>query len=122
MDENKVQEIIEKFNLKNDLTENKNIWVGHAKIGYRNRLNLEEAKRFLADFFQEYIKENEPTPEPLRGMIKKWEDFHPYQKVRELDQPMFISKKEKRIVVAVIWPWQIKEGIASLMLYVGELE
>ena len=51
MDKIKIVELISKFNLKNDLTKNINIWVGHAKIGYRNRPNIEEAKRFLLDIF-----------------------------------------------------------------------
>lgn len=121
MDKEKIKELIEKFNLKNDLTANKDIWVGHAKIGYRNHLKMNEAKRFLMDVFEEYIEEGKPTPEYLEGIMKQWEDFHPYQKVRELDQPMFLSKEGSSIFVAVIWPWQIKEGVASLMLYQGNL-
>lgn len=122
MDKTKIKELIEKFNLKNDLTPNKNIWVGHAKIGYRNRLTIEEAKNFLSDMFQTHIKEGEPTPKELIEILEQWEDYHPYQKVREIDQPMFISQKENIIFVAVIWPWQIKEGVASLMIYQGEID
>ena len=116
-----IQELIEKFNLKNDLTDNKGIWVGHAKIGYRNRPNIEQAKEYLKEIFPEYIEENQPTPEYLVEIMKKWENSHPYQKVRELDQPMFVLKEDNQIYVAVIWPWQIREGVASLMLYVGEM-
>ena len=121
MDETKIQELINKFNLKNDLTKNLNIWIGHAKIGYRNRPNIEEVKKLLLDIFDDYIKEGEHTPESLKETLKQWEDFHPYQKVREIDQPMFISKDQNTIFVAVIWPWQIKEGVASLMLYKGKI-
>lgn len=121
MDETRIQALIDKFSLKNDLTKNPNIWVGHAKIGYRNRPNIEEVKRLLLEIFDDYIEEGEPTPEDLIEIIKQWEYFHPYQKVREIDQPMFISKSPNTIFVAIIWPWQIKEGVASLMLYKGEL-
>lgn len=119
MDPEKKKELIEKFNLKNDLTKNVNIWVGHAKIGYRNRLSLQEAKEILEDYFDQSIKEGESTPEEIQKIMNQWENFHPYQKVRELDQPMFISKKDDKVIVAVIWPWQIKEGVASLMIYEG---
>jgi len=121
MDNTKIQEIIDKFNLKNDLTKNPNIWIGHAKIGYRNRPNIEEVKKLLLDIFDFYIEEGEPTPEYIKKIMGQWEDFHPYQKVREIDQPMFISKNQNTIFIAVIWPWQIKENVASLMLYKGKI-
>ena len=60
------------------------------------------------------------TPEELEKTLAQWENFHPYQKVREIDQPMFISRDGNNITTAVIWPWQIKEGVASLMLYEGK--
>jgi hypothetical protein len=119
--ENKVKELIEKFNLKNDLTKNPNIWIGHAKIGYRNRPKIDEVKRMLLEVFEDFIEEGEPTPEHLIEILKQWEDYHPYQKVREIDQPMFVSKTSNAIYIVVIWPWQIKEGVASMMLYKGEL-
>jgi hypothetical protein len=121
MDKVRIQELIDKFNLKNDLTKNPNIWTGHAKIGYRNRPKIDEVKRLLLDIFDEYIEEGEPTPEHLKEVLQQWEYFHPYQRVREIDQPMFISKDQNTIFVVVIWPWQIKEGVASLMLYKGEI-
>ena len=120
MDNQKINELIEKFNLKNDLTKNFNIWIGHAKIGYRKRPSIEEVKKILLELFDEFIEEYEPTPERLKKTLEQWENFHPYQKVREIDQPMFISREGDKIIVAVIWPWQIKEGVASLMLYEGK--
>ncbi len=116
-----IKELIKKFNLKNDLTQNFNIWVGHAKIGYRNRPSIEETKEPLKKIFDEFIPEGVPTPENLKKTLSQWENFHPYQHVRELDQPMFISKDNENIFVAVIWPWQFKKGVASLMLYQGKV-
>ncbi len=122
MEKDKFQDLIQKFDLKNDITENPNIWVGHAKIGYNNNQpTIYEAKKILLDFFEEFIEEYEPTPEEIKNIIKRWENFHPYQSVREQDQPMFVSKTENRITVAVIWPWQLKQDVASLMVYEGEL-
>ncbi|RLG11711.1 hypothetical protein DRN73_04590 [Candidatus Pacearchaeota archaeon] len=120
MNNPKINELIKKFNLKNDLTKNFNIWVGHAKIGYRNRPSINEVKKILLEIFDEFIEEYEPTPERLKETLSQWENFHPYQKVREIDQPMFVSREGEKIIVAVIWPWQIKEGVASLMLYEGK--
>jgi hypothetical protein len=117
--ENKINELIQKFNLKNDLTKNFNIWVGHAKIGYKGRPSIEEAKSILLEIFDEFLEEGEPTPENIKKTLKQWENFHPYQNAREIDQPMFFSKRNNKIFIAVIWPWQIKEGVASLMLYQG---
>lgn len=122
MEDDKLQDLIQKFQLKNDLTKNFNIWVGHAKIGHRDKPDIEQAKKILIGFFDEFIEEYEPTPDELKDVLAQWENFHPYQKVRELDQPMFVSKTEKDIIVAVIWPWQLKEGVASLMVYQGEME
>jgi len=121
MEYEKLKELIQTFELKNDLTENPNIWVGHAKIGYRNRPTIYEAKKILLNFFDNFIEEYEPTPEELKKTISRWENFHPYQSVREQDQPMFVSKTENKIIIAVIWPWQLKPGVASLMIYEGEL-
>jgi len=121
MEQEKLQELINLFRLKNDLTENCNIWVGHAKIGFRKSPTIEEAKSILLGYFDEFIEEFEPTPQNLKKIMVQWEGYHPYQKVREIDQPMFISRNENEIIVAVIWPWQIKEGTASLMIYSGEL-
>lgn len=117
--ESRINELIKQFNLKNDLTKNFNIWVGHAKIGYKGRPSIEEAKSILLGIFDEFIEEGEPTPENMQKTLKQWENFHPYQNVREIDQPMFFSKKNNKVFVVVIWPWQIKEGVASLMLYQG---
>ncbi|MBD3247037.1 hypothetical protein GF378_00255 [Candidatus Pacearchaeota archaeon] len=123
MDFDEIKELIERFNLKNDLTKNFNIWVGHAKIGYRDKPGIEETKKVLQEIFDEFIPENQPTPEEMKKTLKQWENFHPYQHAREIDQPMFYSKSKdnSEIVVAVIWPWQIKEKIASLMLYRGKI-
>lgn len=121
MTEDMIKEIVEKFNLKNDLTENIRIWVGHAKIGYRDRPSFEEAKELLEKNFATTIKEGEPTPENLKKSMSQWENFHPFQKVRELDQPMYYSLDGQKLIVAVIWPWQMKQGVASLMLYEGRL-
>jgi len=121
MNKEKIKELVEKFNLKNDLTANFNIWVGHAKIGYRNRMTIEQAKSLLISYFEEFIEEGEPTPENLKRTLAQWENFHPYQRVRAEDQPMFLTRKDGHIFVAVIWPWQIKDGVASLMLYEGKI-
>ena len=121
MDEIRLNELIDTFNLKNDLTKNENLWIGHAKIGYRKRMDLNEAIEFLKDYFQEHIPQGQKTPEYLQEILKQWEGIHQYQKVREADQPMFFSKANNKVYAAVIWPWQIREGVASLMLYVGEL-
>ena len=121
MEKDKFQDLIQKFELKNDITKNPNIWVGHAKIGYNNQPTIYEAKKILLEFFDEFIEEYEPTPEEIKNIIRRWENFHPYQNVREQDQPMFISKTGNRIIVAVIWPWQLKQDVASLMVYEGEL-
>lgn len=121
MEEEKLQELVNLFRLKNDLTENFNIWVGHAKIGFRKSPTIEEAKSVLLGYFDEFIEEFEPTPQELKKTMIQWEGYHPYQKVREIDQPMFFSRKGNQIIMAVIWPWQIKEGVASLMIYSGEL-
>ncbi len=121
MDEIKIQDLINGFDLKNDLTKNPNIWVGHAKIGYRNHPKIYEVKKMFLELFEEYVEEGEPTPKHILEILKQWEDYHPYQKVREIDQPMFISKNKNKIYIVVIWPWQIKEGVASIMLYKGEL-
>ena len=118
--ENQVNELIQRFNLKNNLTQNFNIWVGHAKIGFEGKPSIEETKTILLDLFDEFVEEGEPVPRHLQKTLAQWEDFHPYQKVREIDQPMFISRQENKAFVVVIWPWQIKEGVASLMLYQGE--
>jgi hypothetical protein len=119
MDIEKINELIAKFNLKNDLTQNFNIWVGHAKIGYRDRPSIEDVKKILNEMFDEFIPEGQPTPENLKKSLAQWENFHPFQHAREIDQPMFISKKDNEVTIAVIWPWQIKDGVASLMLYQG---
>lgn len=121
MEQERLQELISLFRLKNDLTENPNIWIGHAKIGFRKSPNIEEAKSILLGYFKEFIEEFEPTPQELKKTLSQWEDYHPFQKVREIDQPMFISRNGNKIIVAVIWPWQIKEGTASLMIYNGEI-
>ena len=121
MDEARFQELVQRFKLKNDLTDNFDIWVGHAKIGFREAPKMEEAKKILLEFFEEFIEEYEPTPEKVKTLLKQWENYHPYQNVRELDQPMFISKNGDEIIIAVIWPWQLKDGIASLMVYKGRL-
>ncbi len=117
MEQEKLQELITSFQLKNDLTENKNIWAGHAKIGFRNKPSIEETKSILLKYFDQFIEEFEPTPSELKEILIQWEGYHPFQKVREIDQPMFICKTGNKITVAVIWPWQIKEGVASLMIY-----
>jgi len=117
--EEKVNELIRQFDLKNDLTKNFNIWVGHAKVGYNGKPSIEETKTTLLHLFDEFIEEGEPTPENFKKTLKQWEDFHPYQNVREIDQPMFISRQGDKVFIMVIWPWQIKEGVASLMLYQG---
>lgn len=49
MEQQKLDEIINLFRLKNDLTENFNIWVGHAKIGFRKSPTIEEAKKYFSD-------------------------------------------------------------------------
>ena len=121
MENQELNKIIEKFDLKNDLTENPDIWIGHAKIGFRNRPSIKEAKKILKEFFNEIIQENQETPEELKKTLKQWENYHPFQHVRELDQPMFIKKGKENIIIAVIWPWQMKKGIASLMLYKGKI-
>ena len=115
------EKIIEKFNMKNDLTNNPKIWMGHAKIGYRGRIKMMETKELLSKYFPEHIPENIPTPEELKKTLAQWENAHPFQHVREEDQPMFIKRKGNKIEIAVIWPWQMKEGVASLMLYKGEI-
>ena len=120
MDKKDIDDLIEKFNLSNDLTENLKIWVGHAKIGRDDNPSIEEAKEILKDFFDVMVPENTPTPERLKKVLSQWENYHPYQHVRELDQPMFIRREGETIIVAVIWPWQMKQGVASLMLYQGE--
>ena len=123
MDDERFRLLIKEFDLKNDLTKNPNIWVGHAKIGFRNRPSIDDAKKILLGFFEDFIEEYEPICEETRKILSQWEtDAHPYQKVRELDQPMFISKTNNTVVVAVIWPWQFKEGVASLMIYQGKLQ
>lgn len=121
MDIDKINELIAKFNLKNDLTQNFNIWVGHAKIGYRDRPTIDNVKEMLKGVFDTFVPEGQPTPEELKKTLAQWENFHPYQHAREIDQPMFFSKSKDKteVTVAVIWPWQIKEGVASLMLYQG---
>ena len=121
MDIDKINELIAKFSLKNDLTQNFNIWVGHAKIGYRDRPTIEQAKETLKQIFENFVPEGTPTPESLKKTLAQWENFHPYQHAREADQPMFYSRSKNGvdITVAVIWPWQIKNGVASLMLYQG---
>lgn len=119
---NQINKLIKTFNLKNDLTKSFNIWVGHAKIGYKRRPSIEKTKKILSKLFDEFIEEGTPTPKDIKKILKQWENFHPYQKVREIDQPLFISKEGKNIFIAVIWPWQIKEGIASLMLYQGKIK
>lgn len=121
METEKLQELIASFQLKNDLTENINIWAGHAKIGFRGRPSIDDAKCTLLKYFDEFIEEFEPTPPELKKTLLQWEGYHPFQKVREIDQPMFLTRKGNQIVVAVIWPWQIKEGVASLMIYKGEI-
>jgi hypothetical protein len=121
MNELKFQELVDRFGLKNDLTDNFNIWVGHAKIGFRDAPKIEEAKKILLEFFEEFVEEYEPTPEHIKNLMKQWENYHPYQNIRELDQPMFISKGKESVTIAVIWPWQLKDGIASLMVYQGRL-
>lgn len=115
-----IKELIEKFELKNDLTNNPNIWVGHAKIGFRKRLKINEAKEILSRYFEHHIPENMSIPSEWEKTINQWEDYLHFQKVREIDQPLFMKKKGKEAIVAVIWPWQIKEGVASLMLYKGK--
>lgn len=114
-----IKEIVEKFNLKNDLTENIRIWVGHAKIGYKDRISIEDAKKLLENQFNNKVTEGEPTPEKLKKSIMQWENFHPFQKVREIDQPLYYNIDGQKLTVAVIWPWQMKHGVASLMLYEG---
>ena len=114
------RKIVKIFNLKNDLTLNSNIWVGHAKIGFRNRPSIEEAKKILSNYFGELVVENGPTPKHLKRSLSQWENYHPFQHVRENDQPLFMKRKDGEIVVAVIWPWREKKGIASLMLYKGD--
>ena len=121
MSEEIIRPLVEKFNLKNDLTENIRIWVGHAKIGYRERPKIEEAKKFLSEHFKNFIPEGTPTPESIKKSLAQWENFHPFQKVRELDQPLFYTIEGQRITLAVIWPWQMKKGVASLMLYEGRV-
>ncbi len=122
MEPEKFQELIKDFELKNDLTDNIKIWVGHAKIGFRKRPSIDDTKRILLKYFEDFIEEYEPTPEKISKIMPQWEDSHPYQKVRELDQPMFFSIKGDSIIVAVIWPWQIKDGVASLMVYEGKIK
>ena len=116
-----VDNLVEKFELKNDLTQSIKIWVGHAKLGYRNRPNIEDAKKILLGMFENFIPEETPTPEKILKSLAQWENFHPFQKVRELDQPLYYTIKDKKITVAVIWPWQMKKGVASLMLYEGRV-
>lgn len=121
MTEDMIDNLVDTFNLKNDLTENIKIWVGHAKIGYRDRPSIEEAKQVLAEHFENKVPEGTPTPENLRKSMTQWENFHPFQKVREIDQPMYYKIDGKKLVLAVIWPWQMKKGVASLMLYEGRM-
>ena len=121
MTEDIVEDIVNKFNLKNDLTENIKIWVGHAKIGYRDRPSIESAKELLKQHFKNFIEEGTPTPENLRKSLSQWENFHPFQKVREIDQPMYYKIDGQRLTVEVIWPWQMNKGVASLMLYEGRI-
>jgi hypothetical protein len=119
MEEITFETIIEKFKMKNDLTVNPNIWMGHAKIGYHNRITIPETKEMLSKYFPEQIPEGTPTPEELKKTLDQWKDAHPFQQAREEDQPMFIKRGGENIEIAVIWPWQMKEGVASLMLYKG---
>ncbi|MEM4230616.1 MAG: hypothetical protein QXF25_01965 [Candidatus Pacearchaeota archaeon] len=118
-----LKEQIEKFNLTNEVTENPNIWVGCGVIGGEGQPSIEEAKKILEEKFGKCIADSgQETPEWLVKTLKQWENYHPYQHVREKDQPLFIKKLDNgRIVVAVIWPWQIKKGKASLMVYKGQL-
>lgn len=114
---------IEKFELNNKITKNPNIWVGCGKIGGKGQFSIPEAMRVLEANFGNCIAEaGEETPAWLEKTLKQWEDFHPYQHVREKDQPLFIKRLENnKVVVAVIWPWQIKRHMASLMVYEGQL-
>lgn len=121
MPEEVIKNLVEKFNLKNDLTENIRIWVGHAKIGYRDRPTIQQAKDILVKQFENHVPEGIPTPERLRKSLTQWENFHPFQKVRELDQPLYYKINGQKLIVAVIWPWQMKKGVASLMLYEGRV-
>ena len=121
MSEEVIKNLVKRFNLKNDLTENIRIWVGHAKIGYRDRPTIEEAKEFLSQNFENSVPEGTPTPEALRKSLSQWENFHPFQKVREQDQPMYYKIDGQKLIVVVIWPWQMKKGVASLMMYEGRV-
>lgn len=119
--EKRFKDLIDLFGLKNDLTPNKYIWVGHAKIGFRERMTIEKAIELLKGRFQDYIAPGEETPKELLKTIEQWEEAHPFQRVREHDQPMFLFREGGHVIVAVIWPWHMKEGVASLMVYEGAL-
>lgn len=119
--DNIINELVEKFSLKNDLTENRNIWVGHAKIGREGRMSMQEAKNFLSQIFEHLVEEEKQTPEELRKTLSQWENSHPFQKAREIDQPMFFKKEGNKILVAVLWPWQMKKDVASIMVYNGDI-
>jgi hypothetical protein len=118
-----LNELIAKFKLSNDYTENKDIWVGHASIGEEGKPSIDEAKNFLSEKFNGCLADSgTKTPDWIIKTLEQWHDFHPFQNVREIDQPLFVKKlDDKKVVVAIMWPWQIKEQIASLMVYEGKM-
>jgi len=120
MDEKIFHEIIHRFNLVNDYTDNENIWVGHGRIGNIGCPDIEEAKIILTKHLGDEIAENEETPEWIKKTLFQWENAHPYQHIHEKGQPLFAKRlNNNKIIVAAIWPWQIKKNIASLMVYEG---
>lgn len=120
MDKELFYQIIHRFNLVNDYTDNPNIWVGHGRIGNLGCPRIEEAKQILEKHLGDEIAEDETTPEWIRKTLSQWENAHPFQHIHEKGQPLFAKKFESgKIIVAAIWPWQIKKNIASLMLYEG---
>ena len=120
MDKTLFYQIVHRFNLKNDYTNNSNIWVGHGRIGNLGCPNMTEAKKILTDYLGDEIAEEESTPEWIKKTLVQWENSHPFQHIHEKGQPLFAKKHDSgKVTVAAIWPWQIKENIASLMLYDG---
>lgn len=116
-----LHELIHQFKLDNTYTINRNIWVGHASIGISKAFTISKAKSYLSSRFSEFIRENEQTPIWIIATLKQWENIHPFQSVREVDQPLFIKRfPNGKILIAVIWPWQFREGVASILVYEGE--
>lgn len=116
-------ELISKFGLTNEYTENLSIWVGHAAIGGKGQPTMEEAKQILSRLMGDCVADKgQETPEWISKTLEQWQNFHPYQHVRERDQPLYVKKLDNgKVIVAVIWPWQIKKNIASIMVYEGDL-